>query len=314
MSHQHTHGHAHSHAHGSEPMSGKLAAGSVLNLAYVVVEAGFGIAVGSMALVADASHNFSDVLGLLLAWGAVHLSQVSATQRKTYGMRRSTILSSLFNAILLLVAVGAIGAEAIHKLLSPTPISGMMVIAIASIGIVINGATALLLAGNHHDLNVRGAFLHMLADTAISAGVVLSGVIYLYTGWTWVDPVVSLLIAITIAIGTWGLLKESVHLALDGVPKEIDSSKVSDYFRAIPGITGFHDLHIWALSSTEAALTVHLVKPDGQLDDALLDHIRHELHDHFHIEHASIQLEASDCHHPCSITTSTAGHHTDRAH
>lgn len=309
MSHHHHH-HGPTQGH----ISGKLAIGSILNLLYVIVEGAFGLAVGSMSLVADASHNFSDVLGLLLAWGAVRLSQVSATERKTYGMRRSTILSSLLNAILLLVAVGAIGVEAIHKIMTPAPTSGMTVIVVALIGMIINGITAFILAGNHHDLNVRSAFLHMLADTAISFGVVLTGVVYLYTGWTWVDPVVSLLIAVMIAISTWDLFRESVHLALDGVPKEIDSTKVAEYFRAIPGISNCHDLHIWALSSTEAALTVHLVKPDGQLDDALLDRIRHELHDQFHIEHASIQLEACDCHHPCSITTPIADHSKDKAH
>jgi cobalt-zinc-cadmium efflux system protein len=276
-------------------------AGAAVNLIYVIVEATYGFAVGSISLVADASHNLSDVLGLLLAWGAVHLSGYSATRRKTYGMRRSTVLSALLNAVLLLGAVGGIAVEAVHRLLNPVPFNGTVVIVVAVVGIFVNGFTATLLAGSQHDLNARGAFLHMIADAAVSLGVAIAGMIYLATGWSSIDPVTSLIVAVVILVGTWGLLRESVHLALDGVPEGIDVANVSTYLSAIPGVTGAHDLHVWALSTTETALTVHLVKPDGQLDDALVCRIRTELHDQFGIEHVTVQLEANDCQTQCRI-------------
>lgn len=283
---------SHNHDHSPSDYNRAFAIGVALNVIYIVVEATYGFLAGSLALLADAGHNLSDVLGLLLAWGANYLVQRKPTQRHTYGWRKSTILAALTNAIILLVAMGGIAWEAVRRFSDPSPVSGKTVIIVAAIGVVINTATALLfLSGRKTDLNIRGAFLHMAADAGVSAGVVLAGVVILATGWPWIDPVVSLTITAIILVGTWGLLRDSFNLALDAVPAGIDPEAVKTYLSDLPGVTGVHDLHIWAMSTSETALTVHLVKPDARDDDALIEQASRELHDRFGIEHITIQWE-----------------------
>lgn len=299
--HDHSHDHSHSNSHGAGHCHGPadynrvFAIGVTLNIGFATAEAIFGYFAESLALVADAGHNFSDVLGLLMAWGATRLSQHRPSERRTYGLRSTSILAALFNAVILLVAVGAIAWEAIRRFSDPAPVAGTTIIWVALIGIVINTATAMLfMSGRKDDLNIRGAFLHMAADAAVSAGVVFAGVAILYTGWNWIDPVVSLIIAAVILIGTWGLLRESIDLALHAVPEGIDPQEVSAYLASLPGVTAVHDLHIWGMSTTEAALTVHLVKPDHSDDDELIALASKELHDRFGIEHTTLQWERDD--------------------
>jgi cobalt-zinc-cadmium efflux system protein len=280
------------HDHGPLQLNRAFALGVALNVAFVIVEAGFGFWANSLALLADAGHNLSDVIGLLLAWGAHYLTAHPPSRRRTFGLKRSTILAALFNSVLLLLAVVGIVWEAVQRFGSPEEVSAWMVVGVAAVGVVINTATAFLfMSGRERDLNVRGAYLHMAADAAISAGVVAAGFLIRATGWTWIDPVSSILIAMVIAIGTWGLLRESLDLALDAVPSGIDPAEIEAYLAGIPGIASVHHLHVWGMSTTEIALTVHLTKPDGQLDDALLERITAELHDRFRISHATIQLE-----------------------
>ena len=291
--------HGHSHHHGQANYNRAFAIGVGLNVAYVAIEAGFGFAAGSLALLADAGHNLSDVLGLLLAWGASWLATRSPTRRRTYGLRRSSILAALANAMLLLVAVGGICWEAIRRLLSPEPPPGQAVIWVAAVGIVINTATALLfLRGSERDLNLRGAFLHMAADAGVSLGVVVAGIAIAWTSWTWIDPAVSLAIAAAIFVSTWGLFRESLDLALDAVPAGIDPEAVRQYLAGLPGVIAVHDLHIWALGTSESALTAHLVVPERLDHDALLADLTRQLHDRFAIEHATVQIEkgtSADC-------------------
>lgn len=283
---------SHNHDHSPSDYNRAFAIGVALNVIYIVVEATYGFLAGSLALLADAGHNLSDVLGLLLAWGANYLVQRKPTERHTYGWRKSTILAALTNAIILLVAMGGIAWEAVRRFSDPSPVAGKTVIIVAAIGVVINTATALLfLSGRKTDLNIRGAFLHMAADAGVSAGVVLAGVVILATGWPWIDPVVSLTITAIILVGTWGLLRDSFNLALDAVPAGIDPEAVKTYLSDLPGVTGVHDLHIWAMSTSETALTVHLVKPDARDDDTLIEQASRELHDRFGIEHITIQWE-----------------------
>lgn len=280
------------HDHGPPQLNRAFAIGVALNLAFVAIETGFGFWANSLALLADAGHNLSDVFGLLLAWGASYLAAREPSARRTYGLRRSSILAALLNAMLLLLAVGGIVWEALQRLGTPEEVSAWIVVGVAAAGVVVNTATALLfMAGREHDLNVRGAYLHMVADAAISAGVVAAGLLIRATGWTWIDPLSSIVIAIIIAFATWGLLRESLDLALDAVPSGIDPAEVEAYLAALPGIANAHHLHVWSMSTTEIALTVHLTKPDGRLDDALLERIHRELHDRFRISHATIQLE-----------------------
>lgn len=279
-----------------------------LNLAFVVAEAAFGLLAGSLALLADAGHNLSDVLGLLLAWGAAYLATLPTTDRRTYGWRRSSILAALANALLLVAAVGAIAWEAVHRFGDPGPVAGWTVIAVAAVGTVVNTVTALLFkSGRKGDLNVRGAFLHMAADAGVSLGVVGAGFVILFTGWQWIDPAVSLLIVVVILVGTWGLLRDSFNLAMDAVPPEIDPSAVERYLNDLPGITAVHDLHIWPMSTTETALTAHLVKPDPAGDDELLAKISRGLHDDHGIEHATLQWERSGAAKPCGTSCDRAG-------
>ncbi|HEV2083595.1 MAG TPA: cation diffusion facilitator family transporter [Gemmatimonadales bacterium] len=287
---------AHDHSHQSGSHGRAFAIGVALNLGFVAVEAVYGIRAHSLALVADAGHNMSDVLGLVLAWGATILARRIPTARHTYGMRRFSVLAAVANAVLLLIAIGAIAWEAVQRLSHPSPVSARIVIWVAVVGIVINTATALLfMAGRKSDLNIKGAFLHMVADAGVSAGVVLAGLAIANTGWFWLDPAISLLIVIVILIGTWGLLRDSVNLAIDAVPEGVDLAIVQSYLTGLPGIVEVHDLHIWGLSTTEVALTVHLVKPDAKSEDALLADTCRELHDRFGIEHATLQVERERC-------------------
>ena len=294
------HAHAHHHHHAPASHDRAFALGIGLNLAYVALETGFGLYAGSLALVADAGHNLSDVLGLALAWGAAWLTRREPTPRRTYGLRRSSILAALANAMLLLLAIGAIALEAVRRLQTPEPVATGIVFWVAGIGVLVNGGTALMfMRGRAHDLNIQGAFLHMAADAGITVGVMAAALLIGWTGWLWIDPAVSLAIALVILIGTWGLLRDSVDLALDAVPRGIDPAKVAGFLAGQPGVSEIHDLHIWAMSTTETALTVHLVRPQAALDDGLLVRLRHELHDRFAIQHATIQVETGDPAVPC---------------
>jgi cobalt-zinc-cadmium efflux system protein len=276
--------------------------GVSLNFAFVAVEAAYGYLAHSLALMADAGHNLSDVAGLLLAWGAMHLARRKPSPRRTYGLRRSSILAALANALLLLIAIGAIGWEAILRFGKPQPVAGRTVMVVAGIGIVINTATALLfMTGRKKDVNIEGAFLHMAADAAVSLGVLVAGALISYTGWTWLDPVTSLAIVAVIMGSTWGLLRKSLNLALDAVPEGIDSGNVKAFLLSLPGVTGVHDLHIWGMSTTEVALTAHVVRPGEAADDAFLAAVSKQLHDRFEIEHATIQVERGDPAHQCRL-------------
>ena len=249
----------------------------------------------SLALLADAGHNLGDVLGLVLAWGAGRLALRRPTERRTYGLRRSTVLAALANAVVLLVAVGGIVTEAVRRFQQPEAVAGKIVIAVAAAGVVINGITAWLFhAGSGRDLNLRAAFLHLAADAGVSAGVMLGGVAMILTGWTRFDPAVSLLVAVAILAASWGVLRESLDLALDAVPAGIDPAAVQSYLAGLPGVTSVHDLHIWGMSTTHAALTAHLVRPGAPVDDALMNRVCSELHEQFGIDHATIQIESGD--------------------
>jgi cobalt-zinc-cadmium efflux system protein len=298
------HGHAHGaggHVHAPASFGRAFAIGIALNSAFVVVEAVYGYASGSMALVADAGHNLSDVLGLVAAWTAAILSKRAPTPRFTYGLRGSSILAALFNAVFLLVAVGAIAWEAVLRLVSPEPVAGITVMVVAGIGIAINGFTAwLFVSGSKGDLNIRGAYLHMVADAAVSAGVVLAGLVILYTGWNWLDPLTSLAISGLIVWGTWGLLRESTAMSLSAVPRGIDPAAVRGYLEQCLGVAEVHDLHIWPMSTTDIALTCHMVIPSGHPGDAYLADIAQRLHKEFGIEHATIQVETAPAS-PCSL-------------
>lgn len=294
-----SHAHGHGHSHAPADYGRAFAIGVTLNLAFVLVEGAYGLLSGSMALVADAGHNLSDVLGLVMAWGATILAGRSPSARFTYGFKSSSILAALFNAALLLVAIGAIAMEAVQRLRNPAPVDGGVVIIVSAIGIVINTATALLfVSGRKNDLNIRGAFLHMAADALVSAGVLISGILIGLTGLLWIDPVTSLIIVAVIAVGTWGLLKDSVKMSLLGVPPGIDHGAVEAYLGDEPGVSAVHDLHIWPLGTTETALTAHLVMPGGHPGDAFLRRIAGEMEQRFHIDHVTLQIEVSDAE-PC---------------
>lgn len=302
----HTHGSSHSHSHGLV-QAGKynrlFALGIGLNLLYVLVEAGFGFVINSLALIADAGHNLSDVLGLVLAWGASILVQRPPTEYRTYGYRKTSIFAALLNAVILLITVGMITFEAMQRFRRPEATQGGIMIAVALIGFLINSATALLFIKERKtDLNIKGAFLHMAADAAVSLGVALGGIIILYTGWNRLDPVLSIIISIVIVIGTWDLLKDSFNLAMDAVPAHIPVQEVVDYLKTLPGVKDVHDLHIWPLSTTETALTVHIVKPDAEVSDELTSRICLELHEKFGIDHPTIQIEKASTSKTCRTT------------
>lgn len=289
--HHHSSGHSH-HDDSYEIGHGRaFAIGIALNLTFVVIEAGYGFLAGSMALLSDAGHNLSDVLGLAIAWGAALLAKRRPSERFTYGLRSSSILAALFNALLLLVAVGGIMWESIQRLIEPAPVAAGTMMIVAGIGIVVNGLTAFLFMSGHHDLNIRGAFLHMVADAAVSLGVVLGGLAILWTGATWIDPILSLVIAAVIIWGTWGLLRQSLTLSLHGVPSGIVVSDIRKSLKALPGVARVHHLHVWAMSTTESALTVHLVMPDGHPGDRFLAEAHRHLKERFGIDHATLQIE-----------------------
>ena len=307
--HDHGHGHAHDHhgpSHGHAPANfdRAFAIGVALNVAFVIAELLFGLHSHSLALVADAGHNLGDVLGLVLAWAGTVLARRQPTPRRTYGMRRFSILAAIANAGILLIAVGAIIVEAFERLRHPAPIAGGLVSVVATIGIVINLGTALaFMRGREHDLNIRGAFLHMLGDAAASAGVVVAGLLIAVTGLLWIDPVVSLLLAALITWSTWGLARDSVNLALDAVPAGIDPLEVESLLRNLEGVVEVHDLHIWGMSTTDVALTAHLIRPCHGGEDALLATATRQLRDRFGIAHATLQVEQGLAIHPCDLAT-----------
>jgi cobalt-zinc-cadmium efflux system protein len=299
MSHDHgAHGRGHGHAHGPAPGAGLGRAfvwGIALNLGFVVVESIYGVLAHSIALVADAAHNFGDVLGLVLAGVATLLAQRAPSARRTYGMRRTTILAALANAIVLLVGVGAVAWEAIGRLRTPAAIDGRTVMIVATVGIVINAGSAALFARRRHtDVNLRAAYMHLVADAAVSAGVVAAGLVLLLTGWSWVDPLVSLLVSATILIGTWSILRESLNLALDAVPPGIDPEAVRAHLEGIAGVVEVHDLHIWAMSTTETALTAHLVMQTASCHPEVSRVVGNELERRFAFHHSTLQVEPPD--------------------
>jgi cobalt-zinc-cadmium efflux system protein len=298
----HHHGdHAHhGHAHRPANFDRAFAIGVALNFGFVAVEAVYGVLANSLALLADAGHNLSDVAGLLLAWGAAWLGRKRPTATRTYGYGRTTILAALGNAVLLLLAIGAVAWEAVKRLQAPQAVDGRTVMIVAAVGIAINTATALLfMRGRKTDINIRAAFVHMASDAVVSVGVVISGLVIIRTGWLWLDPAVSLAIVAIIAIGTWGLLKDSVALAIDAVPPGIDPVQVSSHLEQLDGITQVHDLHIWPLSTTSTALTVHLVTNEQRIDDAFTAKVADELRTRFGIHHATIQMETGEL--PCDL-------------
>jgi cobalt-zinc-cadmium efflux system protein len=312
----HGHDHAHSHSHGAgghnhhhAPQAGQgrafaLAVG--LNIIIVIVQAVYGFLAHSTALLADAGHNLSDVLGLLLAWGAVWLGTRQPSSRYTFGLGSSSILASLANAALLLFACGAIVLEAIQRLLNPAPVAGLDVFVVATIGLLVNGFSAwLFMRGGKEDLNVRGAFLHMASDAAISAAVAVSGLVILFTGWSWLDPLMSLVVVSVIVFGTWGLGRDAMRLAMAAVPPGIDMNRIERYLSGLPGVDDVHDLHVWALSTTENAMTAHLVMPQGHPGDAFVDAIVKTLRDDYAMHHATLQVEMGTTEHRCALHART---------
>jgi cobalt-zinc-cadmium efflux system protein len=307
MSHDHSghtndhDNHGHTHAHAPASFGRAFAIGIALNLGFVVIEALYGLIGNSVSLLADAGHNLSDVLGLGVAWLGSVLAQRAPTERFTYGMRGSSILAALFNAVFLLVTVGGLSWEAILRMGSPEPVAGKTMMAVAAIGILVNAVTAWLFAsGRKDDINLKGAFLHMASDALVSVGVVAAGLVILLTGWLWVDPVVSLVINAVIVWGTWGLLRDSVGMSMAAVPPQINPAAVRDLLSARPGVIDVHDLHIWPMSTTENALTCHLVIPSGHPGDAFLHDLAGDLAKRFKIIHATVQIEV-DPHIACAL-------------
>jgi cobalt-zinc-cadmium efflux system protein len=300
----HSHGFGHHHHHMPSPEgNGRAFALAIgLNLAFVIIEFTYGFIAHSTALMADAGHNLSDVLGLVLAWGAAVLAKSVPTGRYTYGLRGSSILAALGNGLLLMVACGAIAWEAVQRIAEPAPVAGATVSIVAAIGVLVNGFSAwLFLAGSKGDLNIRGAYLHMAADAALSLGVVISGLIIMFSGWTWIDPAVSLLIVVVIVLGTWSLLRESMQLSMAAVAPGLDAGKVRGFLVSQPGVAEVHDLHIWALSTTETALTAHVVMPGGYPGDAAIDAMVEGLNGQFAIHHCTLQVEEGTTHHHCTL-------------
>lgn len=298
MDHDH-----HRHEHGEIDFGRAFAIGIALNLGYVAAEAIAGVLSGSLALLADAGHNLGDVLGLALSWGAAVLSRRGPSGRFTYGLRSSSILAALANAAILLVVTGGIAWEAVLRFADPVAVNSKVMIWVAAAGIAVNGATALLFAsGRGRDLNIRSAFVHMAADTLVTAGVVVAGVVIGLTGWLWLDPALSLVVSGVIIVGSWGLLKSAVGLALDAVPEGVDAAAVRAHLTALPGVAALHDLHIWGMSTTETALTCHLVMPGGHPGDTALNTITQQLHTRFGIAHATIQIELADSDQVCVLT------------
>ncbi|MGZ4997785.1 MAG: cation diffusion facilitator family transporter [Methylobacter sp.] len=310
MAHHHQHDHSAEHHHDLPHNQGRTFIFTILlNLVFVVLEFAYGLIANSTALMADAGHNASDVLGLLLAWGALMLARTQPNQRYTYGLRSTSILAALSNAALLLVACGAIALEAAHRFSQPPTVAGLTVSIVAAAGIVINGLSAWLLRkGSKEDLNVRGAYLHMLADTAVSLAVVVTGVAMFQSGWYWLDPSISLVIVVVIVMGTLGLLRDSLRLVLSAVPEQINAPEIDLYLRQLDGVTDIHDLHIWGLSTTETALTAHLVMPDGYPGDVFMDNIACTLKERYSIHHSALQIEQGTTNHACSLATNKSRH------
>jgi len=301
-----SHDHSHSHSHEVANYNRAFAIGIALNVLFVLIEAGYGVVAQSLALIADAGHNLSDVVSLLLAWGATVLAARRSTEKRTYGFRKATIMASLIGAVLLLVALGGITWEAVGRFLNPQPVTGTVVILVAAIGVVINTVTALLfVSGQKHDLNIRSAFLHMAADAGVSLGVVAAGAVIIWKGWLWVDPAISLAIVVVILAGTWNLFRDSVNLAIDAVPEGIDIVAIRHYLNGLDNVCGIHDLHVWALSTTETALTVHLVVDHSSLSTEFLRKVQQHLHDEFGIEHSTIQVENEDEDYSCMLDRNT---------
>lgn len=303
--HGHDHGHGHHHHHGDPNTMGRaFAIAILLNSVFVAIEFGYGFLANSTALMADAGHNLSDVLGLMLAWGAASLAKRVPNGRYTYGLRSSSMLAALFNAMLLLAACGGIAWEAVQQLLHPDPVGGLTVSLVAGVGILINGFSAwLFMSGSKDDVNIRGAYLHMAADAAISLGVLVAGVVVMYTGWNWLDPVLSMLIVGFIVHSTWSLLKQSLRMVMAAVPDHIDGAQIADFLRTQPGVSAVQDLHIWAMSTTETALTVQLVTPQGHPGDAALDSISRQLREEYSIHHSTLQVRLGDSATACSLQT-----------
>ena len=282
----------HGHTHAPASFNRAFAAGIVLNIGFVLIEGTYGWKIDSLALLADAGHNLSDVAGLLLAWTASMARRLRPDHRHTYGWQRASILAAFANAILLLVAMGALALEAVQRLQTPGSTEGMTIIAVAAVGVLVNGTTAaLFMSGSKDDLNIRGAFLHMAADALVSLGVAAAGVLYLWQGWTWLDPVVSLIIAAVIIVGTWSLFRQSVHLLFDGVPESVDLVALDKWLHSLTGVAAVHDLHVWAVSTYDNALTAHLVMPAGHPGDAFYKEVGKGLHDRFGISHPTLQIE-----------------------
>ncbi len=295
MSHSH-------HHHEINNYNRSFAIGIALNVIFVIIEVSYGLLADSLALIADAGHNLSDVMSLMLAWGASHLATKHPTRKRTYGLRKVTIMASLISAILLLVALGGIAWESVERLSSPQPVDGVIIIVVAAIGVVINTVTALLFVkGQKHDLNIRAAYLHMAADAAISLGVVVAGIAIMLTGWLWLDPVISLVISVVILLGTWSLLRDSINLSIDAVPQGINVAEIKNYLLSLENISDIHDLHVWALSTTETALTVHLVTSSDIIDNTFLQEVQEYLHQHFNIAHATIQVEKESSDYICVL-------------
>ncbi len=299
--HHHSH-HGAGHHHALPDNSRAFAIGVTLNLGFVLVEVFFGLLSNSLSLLADAGHNFGDVLGLLLAWGAAAMARTVPSKRWTYGLRGTTILAALGNALLLLVAVGIILWEAIGRLSHPEPVASVTIIWVALAGVLVNSATALMfMRGRKHDLNIRGAYMHMVADAAISLGVAAAGLGMMLTGWSWLDPAVSISVAIFILIGTWQLLAESVRLAVHAVPTNVEPAAVHEFLSKLPGVAEVHDLHIWGMSTTEVALTAHLVMPGGHPGDDFFAEVGQQLTEKFRIVHPTIQIETGNGSQPCAL-------------
>ncbi|USX20250.1 cation diffusion facilitator family transporter [Oxalobacteraceae bacterium OTU3REALA1] len=302
--HGHGHDHAHGHHHHGDPntMGRAFAIAIVLNLAFVGIEFFYGFLANSTALMADAGHNLSDVLGLMLAWGAAILAKRLPNQRYTYGLRSTSMLAALFNAMLLMVACGGIAFEAVQQLAHPEPVGGLTVSVVAGVGILVNGFSAwLFMSGSKDDINIRGAYLHLAADAAISLGVLVAGVIVRYSGWNWVDPAVSMVIVAIIVYSTWSLLKQSLRMMLAAVPDNVDRGEIEQFLRERPGVTEVHDLHIWAMSTTETALTAQLVTPGGYPGDVAVDDISRQLREDFSIQHSTLQVRLGTTVHECCL-------------
>jgi cobalt-zinc-cadmium efflux system protein len=299
--HDHEHQHKLGHSHAPADFGTAFALATALNFALVIAQVIYGLSANSIALLADAGHNFGDALSLLLAWGAHVLARRLPTERFTYGYRSASILSALINAMTMLVTTGAIAWEAIGRFSDPGDVGGLTVMTVAAIGIAINGGSAwLLMAGRKDDINIGGAFLHLVADAAVSAAVVVAGALIFWFGWNWIDPVVSLLVSVVVVWGAWALLRESVRLSMNAVPSAIQPSDVCGYLEKLPGVVSIHDLHIWAMSTTENALTCHLVMPQGHPGDAFLARVSHDLEHRFKIKHPTFQIELADAG-PCPL-------------